>query len=250
MKELLKKLLRFDLMMLVWLGALFIYYNFDALLPLQPQSVHHWRQSDCASFAWNYYATTWNFFEAHFNNLGWRGDGKAALEFPIIYYVVGMIWRVAGPHPWIFRLINILIVFAGLWAYARLIRLLVKDNFWPIFVSGLLFTSPVMVYYTVNFLPDVPAIAVSFIGWHCLLLYSEHGRHKSFVWALVWFTLAALLKAPAGLGLMSAFALYFIEWNGWFRFRGKKGLFPGKPLHIFPASTSSTTCSDPTPTTC
>lgn len=205
---------------------LFIYYGYQNIITLPPQSIHSWRQSDCASMAWNYYSTTANFFTPHFHNLFWAGTGSSAGEFPIIYWITGMLYRLLGPGEWIFRSINILIVFAGLWAYARTVYMQTQEKFWPAIALTALFVSPAMVYYTNNFLPDAPAIGLCLLGWWFFFRYRETQVHRQFVWAMVFFTLGMLIKLSAGISLLMAGAIWFFEWNEWASFGEGKSIFP------------------------
>ena len=90
-------------------------YETGRVLHLRPQPHHLWRQTDCVSLAWNYYDTTVNLFEPAIHNQfadDWT-SGKTAGEFPILYWLVGMLWRITGPSEFTFRLIELLLHFAG-----------------------------------------------------------------------------------------------------------------------------------------
>lgn len=215
-----------NFIILVVLVFLFIYYGYQNIIGLEPQSIHSWRQSDCASMAWNYYSTTANFFTPHFHNLFWHGTGQSAGEFPIIYWLSGMLYRLFGPGEWIFRSVNILIVFAGLWAYGKTTYMLTGDKFWPSMTITAVFVSPAMVYYTNNFLPDAPAIGLSLIGWYFFFRFRETQVQKLFAWAMVFFTLSMLIKLSAGISFFLAGAIWFFEWNKWGEFGEGKPVFP------------------------
>ncbi|MEZ4824825.1 MAG: glycosyltransferase family 39 protein [Bacteroidia bacterium] len=208
---------------------LFIYYGYQNIISLPPQSIHAWRQSDCASMAWNYYSTTANFFTPHFHNLFWAGTGSSAGEFPIIYWLAGMLYRILGPGEWIFRSLNILIVFAGLWAYGRTVNLITRDLFWPAMALTAVFVSPAMVYYTNNFLPDAPAIGLALLGWWFFFQFRNSQNQKHFIWAMVFFTLGMLIKLSAGISLLMAGAIWFFEWNQWGKFGEERTIF-SKPV--------------------
>ena len=205
----------------VWiLGALllmFIYYGFPSILPLEPQGPHIWRQSDGASMAWHFYQSTVNLFQPEIHNQI-TGDGQTAGEFPIIYWIVGMLYRVFGPHEIIFRTLNLLILFSGLIALGRGLRLLIDDRFWAVALPLLFFTSPVLVFYGSGFMPEPPALGISFWGWYFFLKYREHGLQKDFIWSMVFFCLAMLIKISTAVGFLTVGGLFFLEWNGWAKF--------------------------------
>ena len=202
---------------LLLLQSLFLEYN--RTITTEPQGRHKWRQSDCASFAWNYAETSANLFTPHFNNLLWEGDGKVAVEFPIVYWVVGMLYRVFGVHPVIFRLINLLLGFWGLWALFRIFKSSLKDNFYPVVLTLLFFTSPVLVFYLQNFLPDVPSLALALVGWYQVYRHAQEKNHRAWTWAMILFTLSTLIKASAGINLVMLIALVLIEKADWVQWK-------------------------------
>ena len=108
-------------------GYLFIFllfiiswlYNYPGILSYPPYSIHAWRQADCLSFTLNFYKENLKFWEPAINGLGVDGQGRTVSEFPIIYYTVAQLWKIFGQHESIFRLINIAIVFFGLFNLHR-----------------------------------------------------------------------------------------------------------------------------------
>ncbi len=204
-----------DSLMVFFLGFFCIYYGYLSLLKLEPQSVHMWRQADSASFTWHFYSSTWNLFTPKINNVLANGEGKVAIEFPILYWLGGMLYRVFGPTPIIPRMINIGVVMIGLFGFYRLTWRTVKDRFWAIVTPLFLFTSPVLVFYTNNFLPDAPALGLNLLGWAYFVRYLQEKKTSLGVWALVFQALATLVKASAGISLVTMIGLWFMEWAGW-----------------------------------
>src|SRR5437764_5178236 len=114
--------------------------------------------------ALEYYAEGNCFWQPSVHNLAGEGTGKAAGEFPVLYFLVAQLWKIFGYHEYIFRLTNILILFLALFFLFRIVENILKDSFWAIATALLLFTSPLLVYYTNNFLPNVAALSLSIIG--------------------------------------------------------------------------------------
>ncbi len=193
---------------------LFFVYDYNEIIFLQPQSVHLWRQSDCASQIWNFYDKTANLFTPQIHNQI-MGNGKAAGEFPITYWFSGMLYRVLGPHIWIARMVHVLIVFSGLWAFSRTIQRILKDRFWAAAIPILLFSSPVFVFYTCNFLPEPPAMGCIFWGWYFFFKYREEQTFSSFLWSVAFFSLGTLIKVSTGISFVAVAGIFIIEWNRW-----------------------------------
>lgn len=177
-------------------------YNFTEILPLQPQGRHHWRQTDCASFAWNYYNGSANLFTPAMNNVLSNGTGQAVAEFPVIYWVSGMLYRLFGPKEFILRILNLFIVFSGLWALSGICRYLIKDPFWSLFIPLLLFTSPFFVYYSSGFIPDPPAIALCLWAWYFIVSHIFSNKNDHLRIAFIFFTLAALIKVSTAISIL------------------------------------------------
>ena len=188
--------------------AISFLYNYHQILMYRPYSIHQWRQADCLSITMNYYMEGRNFFEPKIHWLCDGKDGKTISEFPIIYYTVAQLWKVFGHREFIFRLINILIVFTGLFCLFRLLTGILSDAFWAIVITLLLFTSPILVYYTNNFTADAPAFGIALIA--CLFLWNGF-KKQSKIWyyfAFLFFLLAGLIKISS---LLSFFVLFIIH---------------------------------------
>lgn len=228
MQQLSSLLRNSDFLIGLVLVGMFVGYGYHQVLPLEPQGVHHWRQADCASMAWNYYEHDLNFFTPSIHNQV-LNDGYTAGEFPILYYISGMLMRVLGPAPWIARLINILILFAGIWAFSRTIRMVLKDTFWAVVVPALLFTSPVLVYYGSTAMPEGPSIGLVLLGWYFFFRFCIEQQDRWIFWAIGLMGLAMSLKLSMGISFVAVLAIYVIEISGWGKFGEGKRLFSSKP---------------------
>ena len=80
---------------------------------LRPQSVHVWRQTDCVSYALNYYQNNQPFFEPQTHTQTGK-NGHTVSEFPIIYYMAGKLYHIFGPKEAIIRAINFAVFFIGM----------------------------------------------------------------------------------------------------------------------------------------
>ena len=182
-----------NLIFFALLLAVSLFYNYPSILSSRPYSIHQWRQSDCLSITMNYYKENTGFFEPAVHWVGAK-DGKTVSECPLIYYSVAQLWKVFGYHEFIFRLLNILIVFTGLFCLFKLIQGIISDNFWSYIVAFLLFASPILVFYTNNFMADAPAFALALIGC-CLMGKSYRQQKKAWYYlAFVFFLLGGLIK--------------------------------------------------------
>ena len=228
---------------IVFVGLLLIisvYYNYPEIFTKRPQSVHAWRQSDCASIALNYYQNGMHFFQPEVHNLT-SDDGKsgysATSELPLLYYTVAILYKLFGYHEFIYRLLNTLIFLTGLFYLFRLIYELVQDFFWAAFVPLLLFTSPVLVYYGNNFLSNTTALSMVFIAWFYFFRYIKTGKNVILYASMFFFFLAVSLKITAILSFLAIGGVFIMEWVFRINFlSSEKKLFPSPLKYILSAS--------------
>ena len=82
------------LLTLFFVYGLFIHF-FDGVMP-----IHEWRKTDSLAFALNYSKGA-AFLEPQTNFISNVGNRNAAAEFPIVYYIIGNIWRLFGQFVWL-----------------------------------------------------------------------------------------------------------------------------------------------------
>lgn len=215
----------------IFLGVLVIigyYYDYHEILLKRPQSVHKWRQSDCASLALNYYQNGMNFFQPEVHILkgnGGKSGNAATSEIPLLYYLVALLYKIFGYHDFIYRIISMVIYFLGLLYLFKLFRLLYRDTFWAFTLSILFFASPVLVYYGNNFLTNLPALSFIFIAWYYFFLYQDTFQIKDYYLSMCFFFLGSSLKIPAMLSFTALFIITIIETL-------KKHQIFKKPVHL------------------
>ncbi len=196
-----------DFLFIVLLLAVSLLYGYHDILFARPSYHHIWRQADCLSITMNYYQDNNNFFRP---SIHWVGDkgGRTISEFPIIYFSVAQLWKILGYHEAIFRLLDVLIVFAGLFCLFRLAREFLSDTFWAIFIPLFLFSSPVLGYFTNNFLADAPAFGLMLVA--CYFYWKAYAgqSNKWYYLSFFFFLLAGLLKISS---LVIFIALFVIQ---------------------------------------
>lgn len=196
-------------------GILFLmiawFYGIFDTMDRGPYSRHQWRQSDCLSITQHYYQDNLPFLEPEIH---WRGvgqTGKTISEFPIVYYSVAKIWQITGKHYWIFRGISFLIMAIGLFYLKKLAQRFLKDDFWSIFIPLLLFSSPILAYYSNSFMMNSNAFALALIGAYHFYRHRTERSYKHLVYACILFLFAGLLKITALLLFFGLGAIFLYE---------------------------------------
>lgn len=189
-------------------GLLLIFfsaYEYGRVLHLRPLPMHLWRQADCLALTLQYARDEGSFTEPSI--LGQIADkgtsGKSAGELPLIYFLMGKLWSITGPSEFIYRLFGLLLHVVGTFALFATVRRVVQSDFWAVTTALLFFTSPVMAYYAVGFLPDVPAFDLVLVGWYLMARFAAGRDHRYWYLAAFFFGLAMLLKVTAGMSLVA-----------------------------------------------
>jgi hypothetical protein len=190
----------FVFLLLLQIGLCFL-YGYHKTYKERPYSIHQWRQTDCASFAKNYYEEGMHFFSP---TIHWQGNqqGKTISEFPLVNYSVACLYKVFGEHEFLYRftvfgiyLISVLFLFA-------MVFIVSNSLFYSYFSVSLISTSPLIAYYSFSFLADMPALSFAIISLSFFVFFLKSNSKYQFVLALVFAVLAVLLKASSATVLL------------------------------------------------
>lgn len=224
-----KILKKWDALFFILLALISYLYSYQTILFLRPCSIHQWRQCDCLSITLNYYKEGMHFFSpsVHLCILP-RNSGKTCTsECPLLYYLVAFLWKIFGYHEFIYRLLDVTLAFAGLYSLFKLTKEILQDGVWALFVSILLFTSPIFAVYANNFLTDVPALSFGLIAWYFFVRYYKTKRLRSFYIFILFFLLAGLTKITALFSFIPLIVIFL--WELFIRNKSNNKIFI-KPL--------------------
>ncbi len=218
-------------------GVISLYYGQQKILIKPPQGMHRWRQTDCASFALNYYQHGMQFFHPELHNLSsdHNTTGYGVSEAPILYYFVAVLYKIFGPHDYIFRIINFLIFFLGLFYLFKLSKLILGDGFYAAFISLIIYTSPVAVYYSDNYITDITAMSLVFMAWYFFISFYYTGKYRKFIITLLLLLIAGLLKITTVINLVAIGGIYLFDIAGIISFKKNEKVFKRRwyPLIFF-----------------
>lgn len=193
--------------------SLFFIFKVDQYIGFRPQGIHIWRQSDCLAITQNYYQNNVSFLHPEiYNQFADGGEsGKSAGEFPILYYTVAQMWKVFGKHEWLFRAFVYFIFLTGIFALFVTAKHLTKNFFLAAFLSLILYTSPTILFYSFNFLTNIPALSFVFMAWFFFLKFYKTKKDLHLWISMLLFSMAMLLKITAGLSFVALGGWWFIE---------------------------------------
>lgn len=190
-------------------------YQYQLILFYRPQGFHQWRQTIGLSFALNYFQHGMIFFlpEVHHLVADKGVSGYTATEFPLLYFIHAALWKVFGVHEFIPRLVNGALLLAGLFSIFKIISRRL-NIFWGIFLPLLFFTSPIVAYYSISFLPDSPAFGIALISLFCFDEFTENQNYKYLHWFISLSIIAGLLKVTSAMVFASVFMIFVFEKAG------------------------------------
>lgn len=176
-----------------------------------PRSIHQWRQTDGYSLALNYYHGGMNFFEPKIHYQGSK-DGKAVGEFPILYYFEALIWKINGaPSFFVVRMLNLLIVFCGLFALFKTVYAITRDYFTSYIIPLIIMSSPVFGFYSNSFMVNVPALGFMFISWYFFWRFYIKQQTIWLIFSILFVSLSILLRPTMIIGFMPFYLLWILE---------------------------------------
>jgi len=181
----------------VWVAMALAYYSWE-VLPLPPGHIHGWRQSDCVSLTRNFYEDDLPVWAPRVHYAKEDLSGRAVGEFPIVNYITAKLMKITG-YSWTTQ--RAVVLFFG-WLAILGMFLWLREEFaaelFAFLASLVLFTSPIFVYYSCNYLPDVPSVA--FAAW-ALWADARYRRTDKLPWGLLAAALvcmSVLVKISGG----------------------------------------------------
>ncbi|HNK89874.1 MAG TPA: hypothetical protein PKN63_04890 [Chitinophagales bacterium] len=183
---------------------LFAFYNIPQIINFPAQGAHLWRQADGLAMVWNYKLFNLPFLQTETFNL-LSTEGKGIAEFPIFYFFAA---QFVNPEKAL-RILHFVVLVLGFFAVYRLAYFYLRNNFYTVAVLLLFASSPLIIFYGINFIIDVPALCFSLFAWSVWLV--DNNKKYSTLLSLSLFSFAALLKAVHVLNFIVLFYLLYKE---------------------------------------
>ena len=203
---------RLALVLILALGAALRLLHLDAAF----LDTHAWRQLDTAAMARNFYEGSFIPFDPQ---VDWGGrQGYLEAEFPLVPAVIAVVYRVAGPHDTLARLVIIVTSLGLIWAVYRLS--LALDGRLPAARAAafLMAVSPMAVFFGRIVIPDTPMVLCQVIALTGFVEYARIGSKRWLTAGAVCLTIACLLKLPA-VFVGPAIVTALVQARGWSVFR-------------------------------
>lgn len=156
--------------------------------------MHQGAQTDRACIAYNYYSESMNFFKPRVSEKR-AHDGICGLEFPVVNYTAACLYKLFGFHDFWYRLLMFFISSTGI-LFA--VKLFYRQKINPGLALPLLFlwmASPVFLFYSISYLPDMAAMSFCVLAVYFLWQYlNDHSNKKKLYTATLFIALSGLIK--------------------------------------------------------
>ncbi len=185
-----------------------------------PSKIHTWAQSDHYVLALGFLDNTFDFFHPktysknhQFPPKEKKNDNNAitAADFPLPHYSAAILMKIFDSRsPWIFRLVTLLGSFLALFFLFKTV--LEQKGFWlALLLTSFILFIPVYSYYQNGFLPSMMAFNSLLLGISFVLKYEFSSKNKYWYLAVLFLTLAALLRFTQVIFLLSLIGVIFLR---------------------------------------
>ena len=187
---------------LLLLVALYSLYGilgqfFSGILP-----IHEWRKTDSLSIALNY-AKGAPFLEPQTQWISAHGNRNAAAEFPIIYYLLGNLWKIVGYHEWISKALSLSLLFMSISLFSMVMENVFKSKQKALLFSMMLASSPVLIFYSDSILPNIFSFSFLLLGAFGVFHFLKSKQVFWLGFLTLFLGLAVLLKITALIAILT-----------------------------------------------
>ena len=197
----------------IFLVALHLFYSHIGVYRFiheRPCSIHASAQCQRASIAQNYYHVSMDFFKPRIQRFA-QNDGLTGVEFPIIYYTAAVLYKCFGFDETFLRAISLIIISAGFLCFYLLANKFLKNGFFSMLITLSAVFSPVLLYYSANFMPDAPALGFTLCAWYFLFRHIHDEKNKWLLLFVLFATLGGLIKSISLMCFMVVLCLLLLD---------------------------------------
>jgi hypothetical protein len=187
--------------------ALVFFFTFFPYANDGPRGIHQWAQADRVAVCLRYIEGKALLDPATYSMK--TPDGNTGVEFSGYQFILAKIVQAGFPIKYLsllFRLVTFTLFFTSL--FALVFSLLKKEKMlFNSLVTIFLLSSPILLYYGYNFLPDVLALSMILVCF-----YLMHRNLDRYILLILCISgLSMLIKTSSGIYFISFMAIYFLQ---------------------------------------
>jgi len=177
------------------------YTHVFTMMHQRPQSVHMWAMCDRGSVARNYAQESMNFFEPRVHETK-GGEGICGMEFPLMNYLAAICYKIFGFNEFWYRFLMFVVYASGMLAAYQITSYFLNNTLYRCLVVSIFACSPVLTYYSANFIPDTASLGFTFLAWSSFFKWKKYSSPRYFVAFFIFILLASLIKITALIGVI------------------------------------------------
>ncbi len=158
-------------------------------------SIHVWRQAQTQSTIVNFYEEDMNILNPRRNDRG-DTDGIFRMEFPLMQWLVALIYKIFGRHLLITRLFMFVLGLFSVVGMYKLLEVLFHKTPLALMGAWAFNFSPSFYYYTINPLPDNMALCCGIWGLALFFRRFENSKENQLATSGLLLSMGALCKLP------------------------------------------------------
>jgi len=202
---------------------------------LPPCSIHVWRQCNTLSVARNFQEESANIFQPRVDRR-FETNGVTGMQYPLYEWLLSFLFRLFGDGYWIHRLFSLLISITGIYFSYLFISRISNDKLIGAISASCVLWSPEFFYHSVNALPDILALSLSFMSLYFFSGWMKNLNRLDFICSMFFVGLAGLVKIQYLMvgGFMLGIVIYFYQTNNKLKLKDQFSLlFIGGTLPVF-----------------
>jgi hypothetical protein len=200
------------LLFFIFFICIYAFIGMYKTFPLRPQSVHQWAQCDRAAVAKLYGSITLDITEPQTFNIE-NGSGITGMEFPLVNYLVGILYRIFGFHEFIYRLVILIILLTGLFAAFEFSNWFSGNHYKSFLITSVFSLSPVLAFYTPNFLPDTVSLSFILIAWYYFLKFIQKNKIIYLILLIIFSLAGSLIKISSLISIIVMILLVLLNYK-------------------------------------
>ncbi len=174
--------------------------------PIQP--IHECRKADSLSQAMQFMRGG-SLLQPKTHAISNFGNQQAAAEFPVVYFVIGKLWSIFGYHLWMAKVFSLAYLLAAIIAFRNVLLWFFQSEKLVLIFSGVILSSPVLIYYADTLLPNVYSFASLLLAGSFFYRFTQTEKITDGLVYTLFLAIAVLIKITALVAVLSFVGAFF-----------------------------------------
>lgn len=191
--------------LLLLLSFLYAFWEhfFDSIQP-----IHECRKADSLSQALQFMRGG-SLLQPKTHAISNFGNQQAAAEFPLVYFVIGKLWSLFGYHLWMAKVFSLVYLLAAIISFRNVLLWFFQSEKLVLIFSGVILSSPVLIYYADTLLPNVFSFASLLLAGSFFFRFTQTQKITDGLVFTLFLAIAVLIKITALVAVLSFVGAFF-----------------------------------------